>query len=92
MKSKLTDIQYSITQENGTEIPFNNEYWNNHDKGIYVDVITGEPLFSSTDKFDSGTGWPSFTKPIDENVIIYNKDNSLGMNRTELKVELAILT
>jgi methionine-R-sulfoxide reductase len=69
LREKLTPEQYKATQQNGTEPPFNNEYWNNHAEGIYVDVVSGEPLFSSKDKFDSGTGWPSFRKPIEEESI-----------------------
>lgn len=69
----------------GTEKPFENAYWNNHEEGIYVDIMTGKPLFSSTDKFDSGTGWPSFTKPIDANFVEMKEDKSLGMSRTEVR-------
>ena len=67
--SRLTDIEYQVTQESGTEPPFRNRYWNSHDTGIYVDVVSGQPLFSSLDKYDSGTGWPSFTKPIDPDAV-----------------------
>lgn len=70
--AKLTRLQYYVTQKGGTERAFNNKYWNNHRQGIYVDVVSGEPLFSSTDKYDSGTGWPSFTKPIDNSFIKQN--------------------
>ena len=84
-KPALTEMQEYVTQHGGTEQPFKNEYWNNHREGIYVDVISGKPLFSSTDKFDSGTGWPSFTQPIDQNFIKNKKDNSLGEERTEVK-------
>ncbi len=85
LKKMLTPMQYKVTQEWGTEPPFDNEYWDNHEEWIYVDVIDWTPLFSSTDKFDSGTGWPSFTKPIDENFVSEKGDDSLGMNRTEIR-------
>ena len=85
LKKKLTPLQYQVTCENGTEMAFKNEYWNNHKEGIYVDVVSGEPLFSSTDKFDSGTGWPSFTKPIDPKNVVKKKDASGGMVRTEIR-------
>lgn len=81
----LTPLQYEVTQNCGTEPAFNNEYWDNHEEGIYVDVITGEPLFSSVDKFDSGSGWPSFTKPIEQENVKENEDTSHGMTRTEVK-------
>ena len=84
LKKKLTPLQYQVTQQCGTEAPFNNEYWDNHEAGIYVDVVSGEPLFSSTDKFDSGSGWPSFTKPIAENEVALKSDNSHNMERTEV--------
>lgn len=77
LKDKLTDLQYFVTQENGTETPFSNEYRDNKEEGIYVDVITGKPLFSSTDKYDSGTGWPSFTRPIDTGLIEEREDGKL---------------
>lgn len=83
--SKLTDMQKYVTQENGTEPPFRNEYYDNHDEGIYVDIVSGEPLFSSTDKFDSGSGWPSFTKPIQKAKLIENTDVSHGMKRVEVR-------
>ncbi len=85
LKDKLTPLQYHVTQENGTETPFHNEYWDNHREGIYVDVVSGKPLFSSTDKFDSGTGWPSFSKPIDQAMILNKADKSLGVQRTEVR-------
>lgn len=85
LKQILTPLQFKVTQENGTEQPFNNEYWNNHDAGIYVDVVSGEPLFSSIDKFDSGTGWPSFTKPLEPENIVEVPDYSYGMERTEVR-------
>ena len=81
----LTPLQYEVTQNCGTEPAFNNEYWDNHEEGIYVDVMTGEPLFSSVDKFDSGTGWPSFTKPLEDKNVKENEDTSHGMVRTEVK-------
>lgn len=85
IKKKLSSEQYCVTQENGTEKPFQNEYWNNKKEGIYVDVVTGEPLFSSKDKFDSGTGWPSFAKPIDKQNIKEKTDESMFMKRTEVR-------
>ena len=84
-KMSLTEIQKYVTQENGTEPAFKNEYWNNHAEGIYVDVQSGEVLFSSLDKFDSGTGWPSFTKPLDPKNIQEKTDSSFGMTRTEVR-------
>lgn len=85
LKKRLTPEQYDVTQQCGTEPPFHNAYWNNHAEGIYVDVVSGQPLFSSQDKFDSGTGWPSFTKPIDATVVTEKSDSSLGMDRTEVR-------
>lgn len=85
LKQKLTPQQYHVTQEGGTEPPFANTYWNNHEPGIYVDVVTGRPLFSSTDKFDSGTGWPSFTKPIDPSMVEEKQDTTYGMTRVEAR-------
>lgn len=85
LKSKLTDMQYNVTSECGTEPPFNNAYWNNHKAGIYVDIVSGEPLFSSLDKFDSGSGWPSFTKPIDPRFIVKKMDTSSFMDRIEVR-------
>ncbi|MDD3375703.1 MAG: peptide-methionine (R)-S-oxide reductase MsrB [Candidatus Omnitrophica bacterium] len=87
LKKKLTPMQYNVTQMNATEPAFQNEYWDNKKDGIYVDVVTGKPLFASVDKFDSGTGWPSFKKPIDKNEIIEKQDNSLFMKRTEVKAK-----
>jgi peptide methionine sulfoxide reductase msrA/msrB len=89
LKQKLTPLQYKVTQQCGTEPPFQNEYWDNHREGIYVDVVSGEPLFSSTDKFDSGTGWPSFTKPLDPARVVEKKDNTLGVSRTEVESKAA---
>jgi len=85
IKKKLTDLQFRITQENATEPAFENEYWNNIEVGLYVDIVTGEPLFLSLDKFDSGTGWPSFTRPIQWDVVTYNMDESSGMERIEVR-------
>ena len=85
LKKKLTPLQYHVTQECGTEPPFQNAYWNNKKEGIYVDAVTGEPLFSSLDKFDSGTGWPSFTKALEPNHIVEKEDQSQGMIRTEVR-------
>jgi methionine-R-sulfoxide reductase len=85
LKKKLTPEQYRVTQQCGTEPPFRNEYWDNHRAGIYVDVVSGEPLFTSLDKFDSGSGWPSFTKPIDKNNVSEKSDRTFGMERTEVR-------
>ena len=85
LKKMLTDEQYKVTQCEGTEFAFRNEYWDNKKAGIYVDVVSGEPLFSSKDKFDSGTGWPSFTQPIDPKNVVKNTDNSYGMQRVEVR-------
>lgn len=85
LKERLSPMQYRVTQQCGTEPPFDNEYWNNHTAGIYVDVVSGEPLFSSLDKFDSGTGWPSFSKPIKPAVVAEKADTTHGMVRTEVR-------
>lgn len=85
LEESLTPMQYAVACEGGTEPAFQNEYWDNHESGIYVDVISGKPLFSSSDKFDSGTGWPSFTRPIDQSEIIEHDDRSYGMRRTEVR-------
>jgi methionine-R-sulfoxide reductase len=85
LQRKLTKDQYHVTRQCGTETPFHNAYWDNHEPGIYVDVITREPLFSSLDKFDSGTGWPSFTKPISKDSVVEKRDSSFGMERTEAR-------
>jgi len=81
----LTEEQYRVTQQDGTERPFQNAYWDNKAPGLYVDVVSGEPLFASTDKFDSGTGWPSFTRPVKSENIVENQDTSHGMVRTEVR-------
>jgi len=85
LKKQLSPIQYQVTQHEGTERPFQNEYWDNHEAGIYVDVVSGEPLFSSLDKFDSGTGWPSFTKPLEPANVKTKTDRSLFMERNEVR-------
>jgi len=85
LKQKLTSEQYKVTQENATEMPFQNEYWDETREGIYVDITTGEPLFISTDKFESGCGWPSFSKPISQKLIDEKVDNTVGMTRTEVR-------
>jgi peptide methionine sulfoxide reductase msrA/msrB len=85
LKKKLTSLQYEVTQRKGTERPFQNEYWDNHKEGIYVDIVSGEPLFSSLDKFDSGTGWPSFTRPLEPNNIVEKEDRSFFMKRVEVR-------
>jgi peptide methionine sulfoxide reductase msrA/msrB len=86
LRKELTPVQYEVTQRSGTEVPFKNAYWNHHAAGIYVDVVTGEPLFSSTHKFDSGTGWPSFYRPIGE--IVEKRDTAHGMVRVEVRSKL----
>lgn len=85
LKQKLTPLQYKVTQEDGTERPFDNEYWDNKEPGIYVDIVSGEPLFSSLDKFKSGTGWPSFTRPLEKENVVEEVDRSLFMVRTEVR-------
>lgn len=84
-KTMLTPLQEYVTAQCGTEPPFKNEYWNNHRDGIYVSIVSGQPLFSSKDKFDSGTGWPSFTRAIDSSAVVEKKDTSHGMERTEVR-------
>jgi peptide-methionine (R)-S-oxide reductase len=81
----LTPEQYQVTQKSGTEPAFTGEYWDNHEPGLYVDIVSGEPLFASVDKFDSGTGWPSFTKPVDNGNVVENRDRSHFMIRTEVR-------
>jgi peptide-methionine (R)-S-oxide reductase len=83
--SGLTPEQFAVTQQSATEPAFRNEFWNNHDDGIYVDIVSGEPLFSSTDKFDSGTGWPSFTRPIEPANVVQLEDRTLWMRRVEVR-------
>ena len=85
LKQRLTPLQFEVTQHDATEPPFRNAFWDNHDAGLYVDVTTGEPLFSSTDKFDSGTGWPSFTQPVETARVTEKKDVSYGMVRVEVR-------
>ena len=85
LKKKLTPLQYEVTQHEATETPFRNQYWDNHEPGIYVDIVSGEPLFSSLDKYDSGTGWPSFTRPLDASNIRTKSDRILGYERTEVR-------
>ena len=89
LKARLTPEQYEVTQHEGTEAPFHNAYWDNHEQGIYVDIVSGEPLFSSTDKYDSGTGWPSFTKPLEPGNVTEKTDTLLGYSRTEVRSKLA---
>lgn len=89
LKTDLTTLQYQVTQKSGTEPPFQNEYWNHHADGIYVDIVSGEPLFASIHKFDSGTGWPSFYQPIDEQYIQFKKDHELWVVRTEARSHYA---
>lgn len=85
LRQKLTTLQYDVTQHDATEVPYANVYWNNHAAGIYVDVVSGEPLFSSLDKYDSHTGWPSFTKPLEPANVKYDSDHALGFERTEVR-------
>jgi methionine-R-sulfoxide reductase len=89
LRKRLSRLQYEVTQRDGTEPAFNNEYWNNKHAGIYVDVVSGEPLFSSQDKYDSGTGWPSFTRPLEPDNILTHTDHSLFMARTEVRSKQA---
>lgn len=89
LKKTLTDIQYEVTQEDGTEKAYQNPYWDHKKEGIYVDVVSGEPLFSSLDKYDSGTGWPSFKKPLDKKYIVEKEDNTLFTKRTEIRSRYA---
>jgi methionine-R-sulfoxide reductase len=88
LRKELTPLQYDVTQREGTEPPFKNAYWDNHAAGIYVDIVTGEPLFSSTNKFESGTGWPSFYQPISATVVTTRHDGQFGWDRTEVRSKL----
>jgi methionine-R-sulfoxide reductase len=85
LRATLTPLQYEVTQCSATERPFQNEFWDHHEAGIYVDVVSGEPLFASVDKFDSGTGWPSFTRPIEPRLVKEQEDRALGMRRVEVR-------
>jgi methionine-R-sulfoxide reductase len=89
LRERLTELQYAVTQQDVTEPAFNNEYWDNKEEGIYVDIVSGEPLFSSLDKYDSGTGWPSFTRPLKDENIIEKEDTSYGMVRIEVRSKTA---
>ncbi|WP_108978449.1 peptide-methionine (R)-S-oxide reductase MsrB [Leptospira ryugenii] len=89
LEARLTRLQYEVTQNDETEPAFQNEYWNHHEEGIYVDIVSGEPLFSSRDKFDSGTGWPSFTQPLVKELVIEKSDYSYGMKRVEVRSKIA---
>lgn len=85
LRQKLTDLQYQVTQQEGTERPFQNEFWDEKREGLYVDIVSGEPLFSSKDKFDSGTGWPSFFRPVNDGSVVERQDRKLFMTRTEVR-------
>ncbi|HVV00450.1 MAG TPA: peptide-methionine (R)-S-oxide reductase MsrB [Verrucomicrobiae bacterium] len=89
LRKELSPMQYAVTQHAATEPPFRNEFWNNHKPGLYVDIVSGAPLFSSLDKFDSGCGWPSFSKPISESEMVEKSDTSFGMRRTEVRSKIA---
>ena len=89
LRKRLTPLQFKVTQQEGTERSFDNEYWDSKKAGIYVDIVSGEPLFSSTDKYDSKTGWPSFTKPIADDVLVEKKDRKLFFTRTEVRSRIA---
>ncbi|WP_255301701.1 peptide-methionine (R)-S-oxide reductase MsrB [Bacillus sp. AFS040349] len=89
LKSTLSPMQYEVTQNNGTEPPFHNEFWNHVEEGIYVDIVSGKPLFSSKDKYDAGCGWPSFTKPIQDFEVVEKMDTTHGMIRTEVRSKTA---
>lgn len=89
LKKQLTPEQFAVTQQAATEMPFHNEYWDKHDQGIYVDIVSGHPLFTSLDKFDSGCGWPSFSKPLSATDVVEKMDSSYGMDRTEVRSSMA---
>jgi len=89
LKKKLSKMQYDVTQHAATEPAFHNDFWNNHKPGLYVDVVSGKPLFSSLDKFDSGCGWPSFSKPLEQSEVIEKQDHAFGMERTEVRSKTA---
>lgn len=89
LKTQLTPLQYEVTQNDGTEPPFQNEFCDNHRDGIYVDVVSGEPLFSSLDKYESGSGWPSFTQPLAQDAVLTRRDEKLGMERVEVRSKTA---
>jgi methionine-R-sulfoxide reductase len=89
LKKRLTPEQFAVTQQSATEMPFQNKYWDNHEQGIYVDIVSGHPLFTSLDKFDSGCGWPSFSKPLSETDVVERTDSSYGMDRTEVRSSMA---
>src|SRR5947207_3008020 len=88
LHKELTPVQYNVTQRSDTEVPFHNEYWDNHAAGLYVDITTGQPLFTSKEKFDSGTGWPSFFRPISSDAVVEHHDTSLGMDRVEVRSKI----
>lgn len=88
IKNRLNKLEYEVTQKEATEPPFQNKYWNNHETGLYVDIITGEPLFTSMDKFDSGTGWPCFTKPINIGTLIFKEDTKIWQPRVEVRSKI----
>ena len=85
IEQRLSPLEYDVTQRAATEPPFQNQFWDNHERGLYVDIVTGEPLFSSLDKFDSGTGWPSFTRPVEQARVVSHTDSTFGMSRTEVR-------
>lgn len=88
IKKRLNELEYQVTQKEATEPPFQNKYWNNHETGLYVDIITGEPLFTSMDKFDSGTGWPCFAKPINISTLVFKEDHKMWRPRIEVRSQL----